>query len=240
MTARALAATDRHDRAIFAAMAAHDPASESPPRRSDGERTHTDILDAAMRLASIDGLSSLTIGRLARELDISKSGVFAHFRSKQRLQQETIRAAFEVFEREVLQPGSVAPEGRPRLESYCEAYLSYLERGVFPGGCFFAQLLAEFDAPDGPIHDEVVVGQQGWIGLLEQQIVTAQRHGELDPGIDPGQLAFELYAPLELANYLATLYRDPMIVDRGRAAVRATISTAADSHVTPHRRTPRG
>lgn len=179
-----------------------------------------------MRLASIEGLGSLTIGRLARELDVSKSGVFAHFRSRQRLQQETIEAAGEVFEREVLGPGLDAPAGLVQLESLCEAYLSYVERGVFPGGCFFAHLLAEYDAPEGELHDEVVTIQRGWLGLLEELVEVAQLGGELDPGADPHQLAFELYAPLELANYLSTLHRDPSIVDRGRAAVQATIAGA--------------
>lgn len=205
----------------------HASSNEPPPRRSDGEETHEQILRAAMRLASIEGLASLTIGRLARELDLSKSGVFAHFRSKRRLQQETIEAAGVVFEREVLQPGMAAPEGFARVESLCEAYLSYVERGVFPGGCFFAQLLAEFDAPAGPIHDEVLEIQRGWLGLLEDQIRTAQERGELDAAAVPGQLAFELFAPLELANYLSTLHRDPSIVERGRRAVEATLASAA-------------
>ncbi len=203
-----------------------DRITEGPERRSDGEQSHTAILEAAMRVASIEGLGSLTFGRLARELDISKSGVFAHFRSKQHLQQETIEAARYVFEREVLKPGLAAPEGLAQLKSLCEAYLSYVERGVFPGGCFFAHLLAEFDAPTGPIHDEVVTIQRGWLGLLEGQIKIAQHHGELDRTTDPGQLAFELYAPLELANYLSTLHRDSSIVERGRNAVRDTISRA--------------
>ena len=199
---------------------------DEPRRRSDGEQTHAAILEAAMRLASIEGLSSLTIGRLAREIGVSRSGVFAHFRSKQRLQQETIAAAREVFEREVVTPGLDAPEGLAQLEGFCEAYLSYVEREVFPGGCFFAQLLAEFDAPDGEIHDEVVTFQQGGAALLEGLIATAQQHGELDPNVEPGQLAFELYAALELANYFSTLHRDPGIVDRGRKAVRAAIANA--------------
>lgn len=210
-------------------LADHDRATEQPPRRSDGEQTHVAILETAMRLASVEGLGSLTIGRLARELGVSKSGVFAHFRSKQRLQQETIAAAGDVFQREVLEPGLDAPEGLAQLESLCEAYLSYVERGVFPGGCFFAQLLAEYDAPDGAIHEEVVVGQRGWLGLLERLVDTAQQQGELDPAADPAQLAFELYSPLELANYLSTLHRDPSIIERGRAAVRATLARA-DPH----------
>lgn len=181
-----------------------------------------------MRLASIEGLGSLTIGRLARELGLSKSGVFAHFRSKERLQRETIEAARRVFEREVLEPGLSAPEGLARLEGLCEAYLSYVERGVFPGGCFFAHLLAEFDAPAGPIHDELVEIQRGWLGLLENLIRAARERGELDPGGDPGQLAFQLYAALELANYLSTLYRDPSFVERGRRAVRAALAAAPE------------
>lgn len=204
-------------------------------RRSDGERTHAAILHAAMRIASIEGLGSLTIGRLARELGVSKSGVFAHFRSKQRLQQETVEAAGEVFEREVLEPGLDAPEGLARLESLCEAYLSYVERGVFPGGCFFAHLLAEFDAQSGPIHDELVAGQNGWVGLLEGLVEAARDRGELDPATDPAQLAFELYGPLELANYLSMLYGDPSIIGRGREAVRAAIARAAAPH---HERVP--
>jgi hypothetical protein len=102
----------------------------------------------------------------------------------------------------------------------------YLERGVFPGGCFFAQLLAEFDAPRGPLHDAVVQGQRGWLVLLEQEIATAQEQGEIAAEVDPQQLSFELYAPLELANYLATLYDDATLVERGRMAVRATIAHA--------------
>ena len=203
-----------------------DEARDEPHRRSDGEQTHAAILEAAMRLASIEGLSSLTIGRLAAEVGVSRSGVFAHFRSKQRLQHETFAAAREVFEREVLGPGLDAPEGLAQLEGFCEAYLSYVERGVFPGGCFFAQLLAEFDAPDGPIHDEVAAFQRGGMSLLEGLVTTAQQRGELDPDIDPGQLAFELYAALELANYLSTLHRDPALIERGRTAVQAAITNA--------------
>lgn len=195
-----------------------------PQRRSDGEHTHAAILDAAMRLASIEGLGSLTIGRLARELGVSKSGVFAHFRSKERLQTETIEAARRVFEREVFAPGLAAPEGLAQLEGLCEAYLSYIERGVFPGGCFFAQLLAEFDAPAGSIHDEVAADQQGWLSLLAGLADTARQRGELDPATDPAQLAFELCAPMDLANYQAMLHRDASLVERGREAVRATLA----------------
>ena len=203
-----------------------DQNTNEPVRRSDGEQTHTAILEAAMRLASIEGLGSLTFGRLARELGITKSGVFAHFRSRQQLQHATVNAAQQVFDREVLAPGLAAREGVDRVTSLCEAYLSYIERGVFPGGCFFAQLLAEFDAAEGPIHDQLAVGQRGWLDLLASQIEAAQQRGALAADVDPGQLAFELYAPVELANYLFTLFKDPHIVDHGRKAVHAAIARA--------------
>lgn len=188
-----------------------------------------------MRLASVEGLGSLTIGRLARELDISKSGVFAHFGSKQGLQLETIGAAEEVFAREVFEPTMAAAEGLPRLESLCEAYLSYVERDVFPGGCFFAQLLGEFDARSGRIHDQVEEGQRGFLGVLEGQIEAAKQNGQFESTTESAQMAFELYAPLELANFLATLYRDKSQIDRARSAIQRTI-TAARAH--GHRRSP--
>lgn len=201
-------------------------AAHRPQRRSDGEETHAAILEKAMELASMEGLGSLTIGRLARELGMSKSGVFAHFRSKKRLQRETIEAARRVFAREVMRPALAAPEGLQQIEAFCEAYLSYVERGVFPGGCFFAHMLAEFDAQDGPLHAEAVADQRGWSEMVGRLIRVAKKRGEIDPRTDEAQFAFELYAPLELANYLSTLHRDPGMVDLGRRAVRATIARA--------------
>ncbi len=203
-----------------------DNGTDKSPRRSDGEETHLRILEVAMRLASVEGLGSLTIGRIARELGISKSGVFAHFRSKQHLQQETLRAADTVFQREVLAPGLAAPEGLERIESLCTAYLSYVARRVFPGGCFFAQVLAEFDAQTGPLHDAVVTGHQGWLGLVEKQVAIAQQRGQINAALDPAQLAFELCAPLESANFLATLHRDAKITARGKEAVRSILDRA--------------
>jgi AcrR family transcriptional regulator len=200
--------------------------AQRPRRRTDGEETHAAILERAMELASMEGLGSLTIGRLARELGMSKSGVFAHFRSKERLQRETIEAARRVFAREVMRPALAATEGLQQIEAFCEAYLSYVERGVFPGGCFFAHMLAEFDAQDGPLHAAVVADQRGWSEMVGRQIRVAKERGEIDPRTDEAQLAFELYAPLELANYLSTLHRDPGVVDLGRRAIRDTIMRA--------------
>ena len=188
-------------------------------RRSDGERTHAAILEVATEIASVAGLEGLTIGRLAEALEVSKSGVYAHFGSKEQLQLETIAAAQAIFEREVIAPAQRAPAGLRRLEALCEAFLSYVERMVFPGGCFFASLLAEMDARPGTAHELVRAGERHWLGMLQGLAADAQRRGEIDDDADLEQLAFELDASLELANYHFVLFRDPRVMERARRAV---------------------
>jgi AcrR family transcriptional regulator len=194
------------------------------PRRSDGERTHGAILEAAMGMASLEGLGTVTIGRLAKKLGVSKSGLYAHFGSKRRLQLETLEAARGVFAREVIEPGLAAPKGVAQLESLCEAFVSYVERGVFPGGCFFAGLLSEFDGQTGEVHEQTAADHRQWLGFLEQLARDARERGELNRETDLDQLAFELDAAVELANYLFVLYRDPNVLQQGRAAVRNAIA----------------
>jgi AcrR family transcriptional regulator len=177
-----------------------------------------------MRVASIEGINGLTIGRLARELGVSKSGIYAHFGSKARLQRETIAAAGEVIEREVVVPAMAAPPGLARLEVTTEAFLSYVERRVFPGGCFFANLLAEVDAQPGPLQAEITAAYDGWRALLEETLSDARRLGELVDGADDAQLAFEVDALLEYANFMFILRGDPRQLERGRAAVRDLIA----------------
>jgi AcrR family transcriptional regulator len=188
-------------------------------QRSDGARTRAAILEAAARLASVNGIEGLTLGRLASELGVSKSGLYAHFGSKQQLQLETIDVALEIFGREVMAPVYAAPEGVQRLEALFDAYFSYLERWVFPGGCFFAGLLAEMDAGSGPVHEKVVAVERSWNAEFTAYAEGALRLGELRPGTDPEQLVFELYACMELANYHYVLFRDPAVLERGRRAV---------------------
>jgi AcrR family transcriptional regulator len=202
-------------------------------RRSDGERTHAAILAAATQLASIEGLSGLTIGRLAEVTGISKSGLYAHFGSKEQLERETIEAAQAVIQAEVLRPALEAPDGLRRLEALCEAYFSYVERLVFPGGCFMASLLAEMDARSGPIHDLVVSLERGWVEYLVELVREVQRLREIKPEIDARQLAFELDACLELTNYHFVLFRDPSIIRRGRRAARGILERATQTEAHP-------
>jgi AcrR family transcriptional regulator len=195
------------------------PSIEPPDRRrrrADGERTHAAILELATQIASVEGVHGMTVGRLAQALGVSKSGLYAHFGSKEQLQLETIQTAGTIFEQEVMRPALQAPEGLQRLEALCLAYLSYVERDVFPGGCFFASIIAEMDARVGPIHDVVASLEREWQQELGTHIQEAQRRGELSSDLDVEQLVFELEACLELANYHFVLFRDVQVLDRAR------------------------
>lgn len=197
------------------------------PRRSDGEKTYSAIVAAAVQLASIEGLGHLTIGRLAEEVGVSKSGLYAHFGSKSQLQLDVINAARAIFDREVIEPSLSVPAGRRQLESICESYLSYIERWVFPGGCFFAGMLAEFDAQTGAPHEEIAADQREWTQLLEGMASQAVTSGELTSGVDIAQLVFEITASIQLANYYFVLFRDPTAIEHSRIAIKAAITHAS-------------
>ncbi|HET9440030.1 MAG TPA: helix-turn-helix domain-containing protein [Longimicrobiales bacterium] len=189
-------------------------------------RTHAAILEAATRLASVDGIQGLTLGRLATELGVSKSGLYAHFGSKEQLQLETIDAALEIFGREVIAPAERAPEGLRRLEAVLAAYFSYLERWVFPGGCFFAALLAEMDAGAGAVHEKVVELERGWMRHFTAYVRAAQELHEIRMDVDAEQLVFELYACMELTNYHFVMFRDAAVLNRGQRAVARILEQA--------------
>jgi AcrR family transcriptional regulator len=195
-------------------------------RRSDGERTRAAILDAAGRLATVEGLDGLSIGRLAEHTGMSKSGLFAHFGSKEELQLATVTAAEAVFASEVTEPALEEPDGLARLEALSEGYLSYVTRGVFPGGCFFASIATEFDARPGPVKERVMEFMSGWMGELRAAVVAAQAGGELAADTDPDQLAFEVEAALNLANTVYVLYGDAAVANRAQAAIVDAIDRA--------------
>ena len=121
-------------------------------RKAQGERTRKAILEMAVNIASAEGLEGLTIGRLALELSMSKSGLFAHFGSKEDLQVATVEAARAIFINEVIKPAFEAAQGLNRLWKLCDIWLSYVQAGVFRGGCFFAAAAAEFDGRPGPVR----------------------------------------------------------------------------------------
>ena len=194
--------------------------------RADGERSYRAIVDAAARLATLEGLEGISISRVANEIGMSKSGLFAHFDSKQDLQLAAVAAAEEIYTAEVVEPAMELPEGLERLELLCERYLSYVKRGVFPGGCFFAATAAEWDSRRGPVRDRVRAVLAGWTELLEANLRAAQRQGVVDRGSDPHQLTFEINALLHEANGHYLLFRDPAALDRARRAIADRLERA--------------
>src|SRR5215212_11347934 len=144
----------------MSAMAASAPTATLAPK---GERTRQSILERAVDIASLEGLQGLTIGRLAEELGLSKSGLFAHFGSKEELQIATVETAAHRYIAEIFSEALLQPRGYPRLIAICNSWLSYIRRGVFPGGCFFAAASFEFDSRPGPVQDRVRTLMNDWI-----------------------------------------------------------------------------
>lgn len=188
-----------------------------------GERTRQSILERAVDLASLEGLEGLTIGRLADDLNMSKSGLFAHFGSKEDLQLATIEAAAQRYIREIFRPALEQPRGFPRLMAICDSWLSYIRRGVFPGGCFFAAASFEFDSRPGAVRNTVRRLMDDWIGALEKAVRMAQDEGHLRDDVDPAQLAFELNSLFFGANFAYYLRDDEQALEKARKAVEARL-----------------
>ena len=192
----------------------------STETRTKGERTRTAILDESARLASVVGLEGLSIGGLAHAIGMSKSGLYAHFGSKQELQLATVEEAERIFDAEVVQPALAARPGLAQLTEVSEAFLSYVQRRVFPGGCFFAATALEMGTHPGPVKDRVAAIQSGFTALLRDFAATALEQHELPASEDPDRLAFELHAILLGADTKFVLHDDPAILDLARQVVR--------------------
>jgi len=171
------------------------PTSTRPQDRlPKGQRTREGILRAAVDLASIEGLEGLTIGRLADELKMSKSGLFAHFGSKEDLQLATVATARQIFLEYVVRPAFAEPSGMPRLWSLCDRWLSHVEDRIFAGGCFFTAASFEFDSRPGPVRNAIVEAMQTWLSTLTRAVGEAKKAGHINSGVDSAQFAFEIYS----------------------------------------------
>lgn len=188
-----------------------------------GERTRQSILDRAVDLASLHGLQGLTIGGLAEELGMSKSGLFAHFGSKEELQIATIERASQRYIEEIFRDPLREPRGYPRLLALCNSWLSYIRRAVFPGGCFFAAASFEFDSRPGPVRDRVRQLMDDWMHALERSIRMACDEGHLRSDVDPAQLAFELNSLFFGANFSFYLRDDQEAIARAERAVKSRL-----------------
>jgi AcrR family transcriptional regulator len=197
-------------------------------RRADGERSRRTILLAAAELATVEGLDGLSIGRLADHIGMSKSGLYAHFGSKEELELATIETAGEIYEADVVGPALREPPGVGRVLALCEAFLSHVERRVFPGGCFFASALAELGprGPSSPVRARVVAFVAGWYELVERTIREAQDGGEIDGAVDAAQLAFELEALMSMANDSYAATGDAAALERARVGIRTRLGVS--------------
>jgi AcrR family transcriptional regulator len=199
------------------------------PRRSASAvaDSRASTVDAAVNLASVEGLEGITIGRLADELAMSKSGLIGRFGHKEAMQRAVLAAAIERFTEAVWRPASRAEPGLPRLEALIDAWIAHLRDGVFPGGCFVTTASVEYDARPGPLHDDVAAAVSRWLRVLEAEARHASSAGDLPAGRDPADIAFELHSLASGGSVAGRLTGDPAALDRTRAAMRRAIGLPA-------------
>ncbi|HEY6250903.1 MAG TPA: TetR/AcrR family transcriptional regulator [Candidatus Angelobacter sp.] len=199
-------------------------------RAAKATKTRQDILAVAADIASAEGLEGLSIGRLAAELKMSKTGIFAHFGSREELQIATVNQAKEVFLRHVAQPALAQPRGLKRLKTMLSSWLHYVEQGVFRGGCFFAAASLEFDSRPGRVRDDVSALTKAWMDALRNEISRAKAQREIVPATVPAQLAFELHAYVQEANWAYKLFNDRKAFSRARTATAAAMRYVSREH----------
>ena len=196
------------------AMRHHSPGRREP--RADGAQTRSTILRAAAALATVNGLEGLSIGNLASALGMSKSGLHAHFGSKQELQLATVEEAARIFAEEVVQPALAAPPGLAQLAAVCEAFFAHLERRTFPGGCFLASAALEMGTRPGPVSELIAAFQSEFGRLIRGFAATALDQNELPASEDPDRLAFELNGIMLATDTNFVLHDDPAVLDLAR------------------------
>lgn len=190
---------------------------------SKGEATRERILDRAFLLAGRDGLEGLTIGALADELKLSKSGLFSHFGSKEELQVAVLDVASSRFTERVLLPAFKAARGLPRLERVFEQWIDWATDPKMPGGCIFQQANAELDDRVGRPHDVLLESQKNLVDALIKTVQLAVSEGHLAKQTDPRQLVYELEGIIMVMNVYLRLFKDRRAVERARTAFKRLI-----------------
>ncbi len=185
---------------------------------SKGADTRAAILDAGMSVAATEGLEALSIGRLADRVGLSKSGLFAHFRSKELLQLQVLGYAREHFVSHVMQPALGEPRGEPRIVALLENWLTWGSSPERKGGCVFLQAAAEYDDRPGVVRDLLVQTQRDWRDALVRAADLAVEEGHFRAGLDTQQFAFEMYALIMAHHFYQRLLDDPVTPSRTRAA----------------------
>jgi AcrR family transcriptional regulator len=204
-----------------------------PRRQARGLRTREAILARAVDIASVQGLEGLTVGSLATQLKMSKSGLFAHFGSKEDLQLATVELARQIFINKVTRPAIAAVRGMPRLWGLIEHWLALVEKRVFQGGCFFSAASFEFDSRRGVVRDRIAAIMQEWIGAIARAVYEAQKAGHLDPKVDPTRLAFEIHAIAMGAHWAHQLLDDKHAYSRARTILLEKLRTISAPECPP-------
>ena len=208
------------------------------PRARKGEITRQSILEVALRLSSQVGLEGLTIGRLAEELSLSKSGLFAHFRSKESLQIQMLEFAAAQFIGSVVRPALQAPRGEPRVRALFERWLSWARSSPLPGGCIFVAAATELDDRPGPVRDELVRSQRDWMKALARCADLAVAQGHFRKDADTRLFAHEFYGILLAYHYSARLLAEPSAEAWARASFEALIARVTSRTIRKDRHAP--
>jgi AcrR family transcriptional regulator len=177
-------------------------------------------------VASQVGLEGLTIGRLAEDLELSKSGLFAHFRSKEALQVQVIEYASERFVQFVLRPALAAPRGEPRVRALFERWFDWPRVGGHASGCIFVALAVELDDRPGSARDRLVQSQKEWLEFLASAFRIGIEEGHFRPDADPEQFAHDLYGIMLAHHHASRLLRDPRASERAHRAFEALLTVA--------------
>jgi len=191
-----------------------------------GEATRQAILERAATLASRGSLEGLTIGRLAEELGLSKSGLFAHFQSKEALQIQILRHTAQVFVDLVVRPALRAPRGERRVRALFDAWLAWARADLMKGGCLFVAAATELDDREGPVRDELVRQQLDWLELCANVARTAVAEGQFRPELDADQFAHDFHGVMLAYHHARRLLRDPRAEARARHAFDALTAGA--------------
>ena len=189
---------------------------------SKGQETKTAILDEALAVASRVGFTGLSIGHLAEQTGMSKSGLFAHFQSKEQLQLQTLAHAKQRFIDTTIRPALAVPRGEKRVRELFERWLVW-ETEVLPGGCIFVTGSIEFDDQPGPMRDALVADQRDWLDTMATIVEAAVTEGDFRPEVDPRQVAFELQALTLGFHHFARLLGDEHAVEHVRTAFEAIL-----------------
>lgn len=191
-----------------------------------GEATRETILRHAVGLASRVGLSGLSIGRLAQELELSKSGLFSHFHSKEALEIQVLEYGAARFVESVVKPALTSPRGIPRIQGLFDRWLDWSRSDPSSGGCFFVAMATDLDDRPGPTRDLLVRLQRSWMDLLADLVRAAARDGQLRPETDPEQFATDLYGVMLAYHHASRLLDDPAAESRARRALASLVDAS--------------